>query len=104
MRVIIEDNYLEYLFAHGKSKGKPQFSYDIERTFIKRVLQISSAQSTNDLRAIKSLHFEKLTGDMAGKYSIRVNDGFRIILRIEKEADNIRVEIVCIEEMNNHYK
>jgi toxin HigB-1 len=104
MRVIIEADYLEYLFVHGKSKGKPQFSYDIERTFIRRVIQISSSQNTNDLMAIKSLHFEKLSGNMEGKYSIRVNDGFRIILRIEKEADNIRVEIVCIEEMNNHYK
>lgn len=104
MRVIIEDDYLEYLFAHGKSKGKPKFNYDIERTFVKRVFQISSAQNTNDLRAIKSLHFEKLSGVMDGRYSIRVNDDFRIILRMEKDADNIKVEIVCIEEMNNHYK
>ncbi|MDB5154092.1 MAG: hypothetical protein JWR54_2843 [Mucilaginibacter sp.] len=104
MRVIIEDEYLEYLFVNGKSKGKLQFNHDIERTFIKRVVQISSAQNTNDLRAIKSLHFEKLSGDFAGKHSIRVNEGFRIILRVEKEADNIRIEIICIEEMNNHYK
>jgi proteic killer suppression protein len=104
MHVIIEDEYLEYLFINGKSKGKPQFNKDIERTFIKRVIQISSAQNTNDLRAIKSLHFEKLSGDLAGKHSIRVNDGFRIILRIERHADDIRIEIVCIEEMNNHYK
>ena len=104
MRAIIEDDYLEYLFVHGKSKGKPRFSHDIERIFIKRVLQISSAQNVNDLRAIKSLHFEKLSGNMDGKYSIRVNNGFRIILRIEKEVDNVRIEIVCIEEMNNHYK
>src|ERR1700753_2792138 len=99
MHVIIEDEYLEYLFTNGKSKGKPQFNNDIERTFIKRVVQISSAQNTNDLRAIKLLHFEKLSGDLAGKHSIRVNDGYRIILRVEKEADNIKVEIICIEEM-----
>lgn len=104
MRVFIEDEYLEYLFVNGKSKGKPKFSNDIERTFIKRVVQISSAQNTNDLRAIKSLHFEKLSGDLAGKHLIRLNDGYRIILRVEKEADNIKVEIICIEEMNNHYK
>src|ERR1700712_1693368 len=104
MRGIIEDEYLAYLFVNGKSKGKPKFNFDIERTFIKRVIQISSAQNTNDLRAIKSLHFEKLSGEFAGKHSIRVNDGFRIILRVEKEADSIKIEIICIEEMNNHYK
>jgi hypothetical protein len=32
MRVFIEDEYLEYLFVNGKSKGKPKFSNDIERT------------------------------------------------------------------------
>ena len=48
MRVIIEDDYLEYLYTNGKSKGKPKFNSDVERTFIKRVIQISSAQKTND--------------------------------------------------------
>ncbi|MBS1528836.1 MAG: type II toxin-antitoxin system RelE/ParE family toxin [Bacteroidetes bacterium] len=104
MRVIIEDEYLEYLYVNGRSKGKPKFSFEIERTFIKRVIQISSAQNSNDLRAIKSLHFEKLSGDYTGKYSIRVNDAFRIILRLEKEAENVRVEIICIEELSNHYQ
>jgi proteic killer suppression protein len=104
MRVIIEDEYLEHLFVNGQSKGKPKFSQEVERTFIKRVIQISSAQNTNDLRAIKSLHFEKLSGDYAGKHSIRVNDSYRVILRIEKEAENLRIEIVCIEELTNHYQ
>jgi len=104
MRVIIEDEYLEYLFANGRSKGKPKFNQDIERTFVKRIIQIASAQNTNDLRTIKSLHFEKLSGSYAGKYSIRVNDGFRIILRIEKEAADVKIEIICIEELSNHYQ
>lgn len=103
MKVIIEDEYLAALFKNGKTFGKPKFSFDIELGFIKRVIQIQQAQSTNTLRAIKSLHFEKLSGDLAGKYSIRVNKAYRIIFRIEKDGDNLRVEVVCIEELNNHY-
>ena len=103
MQVIIEDNYLAELYANGKSKGKPRFSRDIEVAFIKRVIQIGQANSTNDLRELKSLHFEKLSGDLTGKYSVRVNIAYRIVFRIEKEADNVRLEIICIEELNNHY-
>jgi toxin HigB-1 len=104
MRVIIEDEYLEYLFVNGRSRGKPQFSSDIERMFVKRVIQLSSAQNSNDLRAIKSLHFEKLSSNYAGKYSIRINDRYRIILRLEKETENVKVETVCIEELSDHYQ
>lgn len=103
MRVIIEDEYLAKLYVNGKTDGKPKFSKDIEFGFIKRVVQIEQAVNTNTLRALKSLHFEKLSGNLEGKYSIRVNKGFRIILRVEKDGDNVRLEIICIEELNNHY-
>lgn len=103
MRVIIEDVYLANLFDNGKSIGKPKFNVEVERGFVKRVMQISSATNTNDLRNIKSLHFEKLSGNLEGKYSIRVNIGFRIVFRIEKDGNNTRLEIICIEELNNHY-
>jgi proteic killer suppression protein len=103
MQVIIEDNYLAELYSNSKGKGKPKFNRDIEVAFIKRVIQIEQANSTNDLRELKSLHFEKLSGDLADKYSVRVNIAYRIIFRIEKEADNIRVEIICIEDLSNHY-
>jgi proteic killer suppression protein len=103
MRVIIEDEYLAELYQNGKSRGKPKFNHDIELGFIKRITQLEQAHGSNDLRALKSLHFEKLSGDLAGKYSIRVNKAFRIIFRIEKDGNNTRIEIICIEDLNNHY-
>jgi proteic killer suppression protein len=103
MRVVIEDEYLISLYTTGKSIGKPKFNLEIERGFIKRVVQIEQAPNTNILRALKSLHFEKLTGDLEGKYSIRINLAFRIIFRIEKDGNNTRIEIIYIEELNNHY-
>ena len=103
MRVIIEDEYLTNLYSNGQAIGKPKFGRDIELAFIKRIIQIEQAANTNTLRALKSLHFEKLSGNLNGKYSIRVNKGFRIIFRIEKDGDNLRLEIICIEELSNHY-
>jgi len=103
MRVVIEDEYLAALYTTGKSVGKPKFNHEIERGFIKRVVQMEQAQNTNSLRSLKSLHFEKLSGDLEGKYSVRVNLAFRIAFRIEKEDNNTRIEIIYIEGLNNHY-
>ncbi len=104
MRVIIEDEYLARIYSFGSVVvRKPKFNKEIERGFIKRVIQIEQAQNTNDLRMVKSLHFEKLSGNFEGKYSIRINQSYRIIFRIEKDGNNNRVEIICIEEVNNHY-
>lgn len=103
MRVIIEDEYLVSLYSTGKSVGKSRFNQEIEQAFIKRIIQIEQAQNTNNLRSLKSLHFEKLSGNLEGKYSIRVNLAFRIAFRIEKDGNDTRIEIICIEELNNHY-
>ncbi|HAL81457.1 MAG TPA: hypothetical protein DCO83_03830 [Mucilaginibacter sp.] len=103
MRVIIEDEYLVKLYKNGETSGKPKFNREIELSFIKRVNQMEQAVNTNTLRALKSLHFEKLSGNLNGKYSIRINQAFRIIFRIEKDGDNTRLEVICIEEVNNHY-
>jgi plasmid maintenance system killer protein len=103
MRVIIEDEYLRALFVNGRSVGIPRFNKEIEERFVKRVIQIEQAANTNDLRMLKSLHFEKLSGSLANKYSIRVNYAFRIIFRIEKDGNNVRVEVIYIDELSNHY-
>lgn len=103
MRVVIEDDYLANLYKIGKSVGKPKFNHEIEKGFIKRVVQMEQAQNTNNLRSLKSLHFEKLTGDLEGKFSVRINLAFRVVFRIEKEDNNTRIEIIYIEELNNHY-
>ncbi|MES2275055.1 MAG: type II toxin-antitoxin system RelE/ParE family toxin [Bacteroidota bacterium] len=103
MRVIIEDDYLIKLYVNGKSTGKPKFNLEVEKSFIKRIIQLENAINTNDLRKIKSLHFEKLSGDLDGKFSIRLNIGYRIIFRVEKDGNNTRLEVICIEELSNHY-
>lgn len=104
MLVIIEDDYLAKLYENGESIGKPKYGKMVEDFFIKRVIQLEQSADTATLRQIKSLHFEQLKGDLKGKCSIRVKDGFRLILRIENDGNDKRVEIICIEEMNNHYK
>jgi proteic killer suppression protein len=54
---------------------------------------IRSAANENDLRDLKSNHFEKLKGNRKGQYSIRLNDQFRLIFEIEETKGGNRLAI-----------
>lgn len=103
MTVVIEDDYLSDLFRGKKPKGKPRFGPEVIRGFQKCIAKIKNAQNSIDLRNIKSLHFEKLSGDLKGKYSVRVNDAYRSVFRLEADGNRERVEIIFVEELSNHY-
>jgi proteic killer suppression protein len=65
---------------------------NLVRAFRMRMQQIRDAAHENDLRAFKSLHFEKLKGDRRHQYSIRLNAQFRLLFEIEKgEQGNVLV-------------
>lgn len=103
MQVIIEDEYLGILIERGANIENPKYSLEVIKKFQMRVAQIKAAKNTQDLRKLKSLHFEKLNGNLKGKYSIRVNKAYRIIFRIEKD-NKVRIEVLYIEDLNNHYQ
>jgi len=103
MQVKIEDRFLGEVANSNKVPGKSPFPDEVIKAFKKRLFQIKAANNTADLRMIGSLHFEKLREKKyEGKYSIRLNKAYRMIFRIENEQGN-RIEIICIEEINNHY-
>lgn len=103
MQVIIEDHFLGEVASFGKAHGKSPYPPEVLIAFKKRLFQIKQAVNTLDLRSNKSLHFEKLKEKKyEGKYSIRLNIQYRLIFRIENDKST-RLEIICIEEINNHY-
>jgi proteic killer suppression protein len=63
---------------------------------------LQNAESITEIRKFRGLNFEALKGNLKGKYSVRVDIKYRIILRVEK--DRILVEdILIIEDLTNHY-
>jgi proteic killer suppression protein len=54
---------------------------------------LEAAHELRDLMAPPSNRMEKLKGDLAGKYSIRINDQYRLVFRFENGNAN-DVEIV----------
>ncbi|MEQ7123991.1 type II toxin-antitoxin system RelE/ParE family toxin [Actinopolymorpha sp. B11F2] len=51
---------------------------DVQRSAHRKLRQLNAADRLDDLRVPPGNRLEKLRGDRAGQYSIRVNDQFRI--------------------------
>ncbi len=78
----------------------PRLGRDVVRSYRKKVGFLVAAGSELDLRNYRALHFEKLRGDREGQHSIRLNDQWRLILRLETDADG-RV-LVVLEIVDYH--
>ena len=64
----------------------------IEKAARIKLAFLGSAKDLNDLRRIPGLRLEKLSGNRAGQYSIRVNDQYRICFRWEyDEAQDVEI-------------
>ncbi len=58
-----------------------KFGPTVNRSAHRKLLLLHAARSLDDLRAPPGNRLEKLRGDRAGQYSIRVNDQWRICFR-----------------------
>jgi toxin HigB-1 len=80
----------------------PQFeggyAGNLVRAFRMRMQAIRAASNENDLRALKSLRFEKLKGDRKHQYSMRLNDQFRLIFQIEGSDQGNTIVVLAIED------
>lgn len=65
----------------------------IQRLAYRKLLLIDGAERLDDLRMPPGNRLEKLSGNLSGKYSIRINDQWRIIFKW-KENSAYEVEII----------
>ncbi len=100
MKVKFLDAHLSML-AENKPVGKSKFPADTIKKFKQKIAIVKGARNTQDLRALGSLHFEKLVEKRyEGLYSIRIDYSYRLIFGIDKED---YLEVMIVEEMANHY-
>ncbi len=66
---------------------------DFERVAQRKLAQLDGAAVIEDLKIPPGNHLEKLQGDRAGQWSIRINDQWRLCFRFEN-GDALDVEIV----------
>jgi len=76
---------------NGIVSGKLPF--EIQQTARRKLRMINNSQNINDLRIPPGNRLEKLQGDFKTKYSIRINDQWRIIF-VWEDCNCWEVEIV----------
>ena len=76
-----KDKETEKLFLTGKSS---KFPPSIIKISLRKLDYLNSAVSINDLKVPPGNRLEALKGNFKGKFSIRINDQFRIIFGFGK--------------------
>jgi proteic killer suppression protein len=69
-----------------------KFPADIQSRARRRLDFLDAAENVEDLRIPPSNRLEKLSGDRAGQYSIRINDQYRVCFDwTNNESENVEI-------------
>ena len=83
--------FAELIFQQRRvPKGFPT---DVAKVARRKLVQLNAAATLADLAAPPGNRLEALRGDLAGRYSIRINDQWRIVFRWSESGPD-EVEIV----------
>ena len=79
---------------HGlESKQARKIPQTIWKVAERKLDLLNAAHSLNDLRIPTSNHLEVLKGKIKGKYSIRINDQYRLVFEF-RDGNAYEVEII----------
>lgn len=85
-----KDKATENLFITGKFVT---LSSSIVKVALRKLDYLNAAKIITDLRIPPGNRLEKLKGEFSGKFSIRINDQYRIVFRFV-QSDAYEVEII----------
>jgi toxin HigB-1 len=94
MRFKFKDSKLERLYIIGE--GANALPENVVRRFLMTVALIAQIPDERSLYAYKGLRFEKLKGDRAGEYSLRLNQQYRLCFEVQKDQEGNLVYILEI--------
>jgi proteic killer suppression protein len=77
------------IYQRQRSRKLPA---DIQQVALRKLRMINNAVSINDLRVPPANRLEKLSGNRAGQWSVRINDQWRVCFQWEG-SDAFDVEI-----------
>lgn len=74
----------------NSKQARKTLPVNLQRIAYRKLDSLNNAISTDDLRNVPGNHFEELSGDRAGQYSIRINNKYRICFEwTPKGAENV---------------
>lgn len=97
MKLEFEDESLALALTDDRA-SELKLSVALIKSLRRKLQLILAANDERDLRQLKSLHFEKLKGDRAGQRSIRLNDQYRLIVRLDDRTKPPTIVAIGIED------
>ncbi|MBI1297291.1 type II toxin-antitoxin system RelE/ParE family toxin [bacterium] len=85
-----KDREAEKIFGLERSRRLPP---NIQQVALRKLRMLHRAKSLQDLLVPPANHLERLSGDRAGQYSIRINNQWRICFEWD-DGEACNVEIV----------
>jgi proteic killer suppression protein len=76
------EKHTKTLFETGKSRRWNA----IARVAVRKLVQVDTAATLEDLKAPPGNRLEALTGDRQGQHSIRISDQWRVCFRWERDG------------------
>jgi proteic killer suppression protein len=84
-----KDDQTQKIYQRQRSRKLPP---DIQQVALRKLRMINNAISINDLRVPPANRLEKLGGDRAGQWSVRINDQWRICFEWQgSDAYNVQI-------------
>lgn len=84
------DGETELIFSGTKSRKLPP---EIQNAARRKLRMIYAAKTVDDLRIPPGNRLEKLSGNLGGYFSVRINDQWRIVFRFEDGgAENVGIQ------------
>ncbi len=94
MRFKFRQRKLEDLYI--AQRGAHRYSRTVVEAFFEVIAVIEAATDERDLRAFKSLRYEKLTGDRDGQRSLGLDGQFRLIVTPARDEQGALIWIIEI--------
>ncbi len=94
MEVVFADEHLAAVDAGTASLGLGQ---EVDEDFRQLIAFILEAADERDIRAMRSLHYEKLK-DRGGAHSLRIHGPWRLIFRLEDKGPSKKFVVVGVED------
>ncbi|MDE6287310.1 MAG: type II toxin-antitoxin system RelE/ParE family toxin [Muribaculaceae bacterium] len=105
MIVTFETDQLRILYTEGKNPDRKfRFQPDIIRRYQKVINFLKASSSIEALWQIHSLNYEVLSGDKAGRSSVRVNNQYRVEFTVTLNDNEPMLTVCNIIDLSNHYK
>ncbi|MDB5414435.1 MAG: hypothetical protein JWR10_2770 [Rubritepida sp.] len=96
MKIVFSDD--ELALIETDEAGTTRLSIGVIKSARRKLTVLRSSIDDRSLRNWKSLHYERLQVDRAGKRSIRLSDQYRMVFDLNEETEPQTVTILAIED------